>query len=88
MGYVFSVAPKTVWISVEDGRVLRCRRVLRPVPVGSISLVPTLVAECLFINVQEPSVPSQEVTSVVDGEGLLDMGNDEVVELEGRINIS
>lgn len=52
---------------------------LSPVPVWKVTLVTTLITESGLESVDEISVPVQEVTSLVNGHGLVDMGGDEVI---------
>jgi hypothetical protein len=88
---VFNELPlvtKTVGVTVEDGGILRCVGILWPVPVWGVAFVAALVAESLFVGVEEPSVPGKEIASVMDAEGLLDVRYDEVVELVKNISLN
>ena len=80
VGHVLAVAAQAVVITVEEGRLLGRRGVLGPVPVGLVAGVAALVTEGLLVLVDEPAVPGHEVAGVVDRHGLLDVGDDEVVE--------
>lgn len=50
-----------------------------PVVVGLIAFVPTLFSESLLIRMGEVAVPRKEVTSIVDGEGLLNVCRNKVI---------
>jgi hypothetical protein len=78
---IFAFVTKTVGITIEYRRLLRCVGVLWPVPVGCVALVATFFTKCLFVDVDKPSVPSEEVASVVNAEGLLDVSDNEVIKL-------
>ena len=86
MREVFPVASKTVLVSVEDWGVLRGRSVFGPVPIGCVTFVATLVAEGLFVLVQEPAMPAEEIASVVNLEGFLHVDHDEVIKLEVTVS--
>lgn len=77
---VLPVAAETVRVAVEEGGVLRGRRVLGPVPVGLRPVVAALLTEGLLVLVDVPPMPWLEVAAEVDVEGLLDMGHDKVIE--------
>lgn len=51
-----------------------------------VALVATLLTEGLFVEMDKPAVPRREVSRVVDGQGLLDMGHDKVVKLRRRVS--
>jgi hypothetical protein len=46
-----------------------------------VSSISTLLTKGLLVGVDEPSMPWHKVSSVMDGQGLLDMGHNEVIEL-------
>lgn len=53
-----------------------------------VALVPALVSQCLLVVPDEPTVPCHEVARIVDSQGLLDVGHDEIIELShsrGRV---
>lgn len=78
---VLAVASETVIIAIEQRRVFRGVSVFGPVPVRLIALVATLLSKSLLIDVKEPPVPRREDAVVVYAQGLLDMGDGEIVEL-------
>lgn len=78
---IFALVTERVCIAVEDWGVLRGRCILWPVPVGCVAFVTTLVTKSLFVGVQEPSVPGQEVASIMNAEGLLDVSDNKIIEL-------
>lgn len=47
-----------------------------------VSLVATLLAQCLLVRESEPPVPRHEVSRVMDLDSLLDVNDDKIVELE------
>jgi hypothetical protein len=46
-----------------------------------VSSISTFLTEGLLVGVDEPSMPWHEVSSVMDAQGLLDMGHNEVIKL-------
>lgn len=64
---VFSVPSQAPLVTVEDWRVLWCGCILWPVPVWCISFVAAFLSERLLVDPQEPTMPSKEVTGVLDG---------------------
>lgn len=53
---------------------------LRPVPVRLVAFVATLLTESFLVQPRVVPVPREEVGRVVDGQGLVDVGGDEVIE--------
>lgn len=66
--------------AIEQRRFGWIIRPLGPIVVGLITFVTALVAKRLLVGIGEVPVPRQEVTRVVDGEGLANVCCDEVVE--------
>lgn len=65
--------------TIESGGLRRVIGPARPVVVGLLTFVSTFVAKGLLVGPGEPTVPGEEVASVVDAESLLDVCCDKVV---------
>lgn len=75
-----AVAAEGEGVAGEEGGVLRGGGIERPVPVGHDAGVAAEVDEILLEVVGESAVPGEEVGSIVDVHGVVDVGGDEFIE--------